>query len=267
MQLLEVDMEDKKYTQNDIDERWNSEWAVSKDVPVSTILRDRLFKEAYKVYLQYIPKEKFSLLEIGAWRGRYGLALARDYPVSKVTITDSQDTSVNDIRRLSQELKLNNVTIESAEACALQYEDNAFDVVFADGVIQHIIEYDTAMDEMIRVLKPGGKLIVSAVNTNNPPHSLYKWILKKKGIEYDYGYERTYTPKQMHELFYEHGLVNIDDDGFYFAYGMYRWGYKIKIFKLLSKILNRFIKVLDSVTNRFFSRKYGFEIFSVGTKK
>ena len=39
-------------------------------------------------------------------------------------------------------------------------EDNSFDVIFSKDVFEHIEEPKNIMDEMFRVLKPGGECIV-----------------------------------------------------------------------------------------------------------
>lgn len=55
------------------------------------------------------------------------------------------------------------VNLVSYDATQLPYPDNSFDVITSISVIEHIPEYgDTlAMKEMWRVLKPGGKLVIT----------------------------------------------------------------------------------------------------------
>ncbi|SDW37301.1 Methyltransferase domain-containing protein [Lutibacter oricola] len=43
-----------------------------------------------------------------------------------------------------------------ADICNLPFEDNSFDVVFCNHVLEHIIDDAKAMSELYRVLKPGG---------------------------------------------------------------------------------------------------------------
>ena len=43
-----------------------------------------------------------------------------------------------------------------ADICDLPFEDNAFDVVFCNHVLEHIPDDTKAMQELYRVLKPGG---------------------------------------------------------------------------------------------------------------
>lgn len=41
----------------------------------------------------------------------------------------------------------------------LPFPDNCFDVVFSSNVLEHVTDLDRLMREMIRILKPGGKMI------------------------------------------------------------------------------------------------------------
>ena len=43
-----------------------------------------------------------------------------------------------------------------ADICNLPFEDNSYDVVFCNHVLEHIEDDKTAMQELFRVLKPGG---------------------------------------------------------------------------------------------------------------
>lgn len=52
--------------------------------------------------------------------------------------------------------------LAAAEAIDLPFRDGTFDVVTASFVISHFTKYETALFDMIRVLKPGGRLAVSA---------------------------------------------------------------------------------------------------------
>jgi ubiquinone/menaquinone biosynthesis C-methylase UbiE len=253
------------YTQRDIDNVWQSEWSKEENVPIKKQF-SRLFEEGYRVYKKFLPKSPFILLEIGAGSGRYGVAIARDYPDAEVVLTDPLVESTRLIARAIHDLHLPNASVKKADSLNLDFPDGSFDVVFADVVIQHIIDRDRALSEMLRVLRPGGRLVLSVVNTNNPPHALLKLLLRLKNNPYHYGYERTYTPKEFQNLFQSHKLNSIVQDGFYAAYGVYRWGYTYSIWKFVGRIMNRFLRYVDVYTNRFVSKNFGFIIVCVGEK-
>lgn len=240
---------------------WNDQSAISS----REIFKHRLFVEGYPIFKQYIPPDAKHILEIGGGSGRYGLAFARDFPQSAVAITDVLPESLEIVKKLGQELKLDNITTQKEDALFLSFPDNYFDAVFADVVIQHIPEYQKALNEMARVLKPGGFLIVSTVNVWNF-HMLYKIILRIFGKDYPYGYEKSFIKKELREVLRKSGVSVFAEDGFYVAYGIYRLKYISRIFGLLGKVCNRMVKVIDSVSGRFLSRYFGFEIVIVGKK-
>jgi ubiquinone/menaquinone biosynthesis C-methylase UbiE len=51
--------------------------------------------------------------------------------------------------------------LAAAEAIQLPFRDATFDVVTANFVVQEFARYDTAMFDLVRVLKPGGRLAAS----------------------------------------------------------------------------------------------------------
>jgi len=54
------------------------------------------------------------------------------------------------------------------DGCAMPFPDNFFDSVYSKDTFEHIWDFETAMLEQIRVLKPGGKLLVLVGNLINP---------------------------------------------------------------------------------------------------
>ena len=56
---------------------------------------------------------------------------------------------------------LANVTFKKASGENLPFPDNTFDVVISNGVINLIPDKESALTEMVRVLKPGGRLMMA----------------------------------------------------------------------------------------------------------
>jgi len=56
-------------------------------------------------------------------------------------------------------------TVGAAEARRLPFADASFDTTFAIGLFQHLDQAQPVADEMIRVTKPGGKIIVNTLRT------------------------------------------------------------------------------------------------------
>lgn len=92
-------------------------------------------------------------LEVGTGTGSDALAVAERFGVDVVGI-DVSSTMVEEARRRG----LQKAHVASAES--LPFEDAAFDGCWADRTFQHLADPETALREMIRVTKPGGRLVV-----------------------------------------------------------------------------------------------------------
>jgi len=240
------------------------ERALAREFLKNNFFSHRLFLEGYPLFKKYILERKpKNILEIGAGSGRYGLKIANDFRNIHVTITDILQESLDFIKILLEKTKLENVDLEKEDANNLSFSDNSFDMIICDAVISYLPDPEKALKEMVRVLRPGGWVVVSAVNFWNLPHTFYKLA---KGKKYLYGYEKSFTKKKLLKLFKSCGINIVYHDGFYPAYSIYRFKNLHYMFNFLGRALNRLTKLLDKYTNRFFSKNFGFEIAVVGEK-
>lgn len=53
-----------------------------------------------------------------------------------------------------------NFQLSQSNVCQLPYPDNCFDLVMGAHVLEHIVNPEIALQEMIRILKPGGTLLL-----------------------------------------------------------------------------------------------------------
>jgi ubiquinone/menaquinone biosynthesis C-methylase UbiE len=54
--------------------------------------------------------------------------------------------------------------VRQADAEQLPFDDSSFDLVFSWGVIHHTTDMDAALRELVRVLRPGGELVLMLYN-------------------------------------------------------------------------------------------------------
>jgi len=103
------------------------------------------------------------VLEIGCGAGHLTARLAqRDLAVDAV---DASPAMVDSARGLIQEAGLGaHVTLGVADVHALPFDERHFDLVVAVGVIPWLHSPGSAVEEMARVLRPGGSLILTADN-------------------------------------------------------------------------------------------------------
>jgi ubiquinone/menaquinone biosynthesis C-methylase UbiE len=70
-----------------------------------------------------------------------------------------------------------------ADAQALPFPDNTFDCVCSMGVLHHVPDTQKAIEEIYRVIKPGGRLIVMFYHRNSAKYQLkyrvWSWVTGK----------------------------------------------------------------------------------------
>ncbi|HTP13772.1 MAG TPA: methyltransferase domain-containing protein [Bacteroidota bacterium] len=97
------------------------------------------------------------LLEIGCGLGTDLLQFARGGAL--VTGVDLTPASIELVKKRFALYELP-VRAQVADAEHLPFSDNSFDVVYSFGVLHHTPNTQQALDEVYRVLKPGGRLMI-----------------------------------------------------------------------------------------------------------
>lgn len=88
----------------------------------------------------------------------------------------------------------------------LPFPDGSFDVVYTMGTIEHIDEYQQALQEVERVLRPGGKAIVGVPHKWNLfLRPLMVWILDAFG-QYLYAPEKSFSGPELRRCLEKTGL-------------------------------------------------------------
>jgi SAM-dependent methyltransferase len=89
---------------------------------------------------------------------------------------------------------------------ALPFSDGSFDAVYSMGTIEHFDETERAVEEIVRVLKPGGRAIVGVPNRYDPfLRPLFASALQAVGL-YGYGYEKSYSRRALRRMLEKAGL-------------------------------------------------------------
>ncbi len=101
------------------------------------------------------------ILDIGCGLGEDCLDLA-DLAGSngKVIGIDISDTLTKEATSITIKHKINNIIYQTMDAHKLDYQDSSFDAVCIRRSLQHMINPQMVLNEAIRVLKPGGRIIV-----------------------------------------------------------------------------------------------------------
>ncbi len=97
-------------------------------------------------------------LDVGCGNGAAPIHIAQSYQLN-VTGLDVDPAQIQQAEALSQGLK--NVCFLTINGLQLPFEDNEFDIVSTNKVTHHIPDWECALAEMVRVLKPNGYFIYS----------------------------------------------------------------------------------------------------------
>ncbi len=97
-------------------------------------------------------------LEIGAGTGYFSLNLVQAGVVKEATCTDISPGMVTTLSANAARLGLK-VKAARADAEALPFPDQSFDLVLGHAVLHHIPDLERAFAEFHRVLRPGGRLV------------------------------------------------------------------------------------------------------------
>jgi SAM-dependent methyltransferase len=95
--------------------------------------------------------------------------------------------------------------LSAADATALPFENAGFDLVICSEVLEHIDNHQHAMAEMVRVLRPGGHLVVSV--PRRWPETLC-WALSRQYRRSPGGHVRIYNAKSLAALIQEFGVTH-----------------------------------------------------------
>jgi SAM-dependent methyltransferase len=105
---------------------------------------------------------------------------------------------------------------------ALPFRDASFDAIYSMGTIEHFDETQHAIEEMVRVLKPGGRAIVGVPNRYDPfLRPLFATFLQALGL-YGYGYEKSYSRRRLKRMLEEAGLNVVAETSILFIPGWLR---------------------------------------------
>jgi len=109
-----------------------------------------------------------------------------------------------------------------ADVRALPFRDASFDAIYSMGTIEHFDETQLAVEEIARVLKPGGHAIVGVPNRHDPfLRPLLATILQSIGL-YGYGYEKSYSRRVLRQMLEKAGLEVVAETAILFIPGWLR---------------------------------------------
>ena len=159
--------------------KWNDLY--SRDTPVleEVSFRQRRDCTVAQVVSHCAPGAK--VLDLGCGTGPVLVELARRG--FECTGMDYSPDMLDFARQRMREAGFDDSRIQQGDCRKIPFADSSFDAVVCLGVISYVENYEVVLEQMRRVLKPGGLLVVSFRNKFNPvmsdPVALGKRVIKR----------------------------------------------------------------------------------------
>ncbi|GAI39071.1 unnamed protein product, partial [marine sediment metagenome] len=101
-----------------------------------------------------------SVLDAGCGTGIFSIIFSNK-GAGKVTGIDISEGSLETARSLKEKFRLHNTEFQKQDMLHLPFENESFDIVWAWGTVHHTTDPFKAIEELIRVLKREGSLLLA----------------------------------------------------------------------------------------------------------
>ena len=133
--------------------------AYDRWAPIYDLVFGGVFKKGRREAIVAAERVGGRILEVGVGTG---ISLPQYRPESRLVGVDISDAMLDKARVRTLRLGLGNVeAIERMDAEDLRYGDGEFDVVVAQYVVTAVPNPELALDEFVRVVRPGGEIVIT----------------------------------------------------------------------------------------------------------
>ena len=220
---------------------------------------------------KYELNESGIMLDVGCGEGRHIFGIMQEHPEMKCIGLDMDNDSLHKAEEGYEYFKsISNVGAEflKGSAYSLPFLDNSLDLIVCSEVLEHLHQYNDAVKEIHRVLKPGGKFYASV--PASWPEKIC-WALSKDYQNQPGGHLRIFNQSGLVSEIEESGFKFLSSDRFHSIHAPYWWlrcffwntqdsnfvinGYK----KMLERhILKKpfFLDFIDKIFNPFLGKSF-----------
>lgn len=195
---------------------WSRYYDLSRDKPVEP------HPELVDKVKSLINISGARILEVGAGRGADSIEFVR--LGARGIAVDNSDVAIQvSVRNAASQAA--GLSVLKADAFELPFKDNSFDIIFHQGFLEHFREPKIILAEQIRVLKPGGYILVDV------PERFNLWTVKKGILSlvrlWFAGWETSFTKNNLCRLLSGSGLK---------IHSFYRRDYYPPLFRMLKNM-------------------------------
>lgn len=154
----------------------------AKFYDVAESLNGKVYSEMCGTTTNLVPFHS-RVLDCAAGTGALSIAAARK--ADSVLCTDNSEKMLEIARQKARRLDFDNICFERANIFHLDYADNSFDSVIAGNVLHLLKNPESAVKELCRVTKSGGKILLPTFMTSDKTKisSVLLSAYKKLGFE------------------------------------------------------------------------------------
>jgi SAM-dependent methyltransferase len=208
-------------------------------------------------------------LDCGSCDGYYGAEL-RKQGATAVVASDVDEERVANAKRLWPGFE--GLDFVTAAAEKMPFEDDTFDGVLLNEVLEHVIDQEQALREIHRVLAPGGHIAVFSPNrwfpfeghgirvgsrAVNIPIPLLPWLPGR--LVWRFMRARNYWPRQLRDLVAETGFEVIHVDFAFPLLTKFRW--------LPSRGIQLYTRLIPTLEQTPVLRRFGISTLVVARKR
>jgi len=211
------------------------------------------------------------MLDVGCGEGRHIFGVMQNYPDIKCIGLDMDKDSLNKAEEGYEYFEsISNAGVDflKGSAYSLPFPNNSFDLVVCSEVLEHLHEYNDAVREIHRVLKPGGKFYASV--PASWPEKIC-WILSKDYQNQPGGHLRIFNQRKLVSEIKNSGFKFLSSEKFHSIHSPYWWlrclfwksqetNFLVKIYKKLLEyhILKKplFLDIIDKSLNPIMGKSF-----------
>ncbi len=157
--------------------------------PVKEVYERRVLYRATLNALSRLDLHGRAVLDYGCGTGDFGLWMASAEQACVTFLDLSENAVAVCLRRAAASGVAERCDGVARDASDLScFADASFDLVYGCASLHHTIKYSGAWSELLRVLKPGGALVLTETFGNNPVlNALRRWNWRREGLAEEQG--------------------------------------------------------------------------------
>ena len=201
---------------------------------------------------KYNLKDDGLMLDVGCGEGRHIFGVMQDHPMMKCIGIDMDKASLNKAEEGYEYFKsISNAGAEFfiGSAYSLPFESDSFDLIVCSEVLEHLHEYNDAIKEIHRVLKPGGKFYASV--PASWPEKIC-WHLSKEYQNQPGGHLRIFNQNNLVDEIEGEGFKFLSSERFHSIHSPYWW---LRCFFWNSQDTNLLVKLYKKLLERHILKK------------